>query len=343
MQSRSTPRRAARCCHSPCARHRPPVLRAPRPRRCSAVRAPATASFLAPPPLAPAPPFSPADAQSLRVLFTSAAFAAGLLALGSLLLPSGRKRWASLLAGWRDALPANASLRRAIAWLPVIAAAKTCEALTGLPLLNWVYIASSASIILQGIAESARANAPAAAAAAAARAASSSSAPAAAAAPPQPAFAPGPGGINALAAGLFSNRFPELAGEALVSTSPAMLDVVPGTPAPPSAKPSQGQLYVTARHVAFHGAFGRSKWVARLDCLVDARASPAPSPSLIRTTLVTEDGEAVAVTAVRAMGGEACAGALGAAWTAARAALASPPHVTVDAEWTPSPAADVAA
>jgi hypothetical protein len=202
-------------------------------------------------------------------VFGSACFAAAAVLLASLLTPSGRRRWSDLFASWRDALPANPALRRSLAWLPVIAVARGLESLSGLPLLNWVYVAFGASTLLAGIA--ATAAAPPVVPWAPAAAGGTFVPPQAqqqAQAPPPPGGA-GVGGINAIARGLFSQRFPALASEALLGTSPVMMTA-------PGGVQTQGQLYVTPRHVAFHGAFGRNSRAMALADVVDA-AVEAPA------------------------------------------------------------------
>ncbi len=205
-------------------------------------------------------------------MFGSACFAAAAVLLASLLTASGRRRWSALFASWRDALPANPALRRSLAWLPIIAVARTLESAFGLPLLNWVYVAFGASTLLAGIAATAAAPptvpwAPVSAGGGFAPPQQPPQAPQAA--PPPPPGGAGLGGINAIARGLFTQRFPALAAETLLSTSPVMMTS-------PGGAQAQGQLYLTASHVAFHGAFGRnSRTVALVDVIAAATEAPA--------------------------------------------------------------------
>lgn len=238
------------------------------------------------------------------------------MVLGSLLTRGGRARWAELLSGWRDTLPANPALRRALAWLPLVAVAKALEALFGLQLLNLVYVAFAASSILQGISQTAATPPPVPWAGAAASAAADGEA---ASPPPQhPAAAAQQaarmGGINSLALSLFAQRFPELAAQPVVVTSPAVLSAAAGAA-------TQGQLYVTASHVAFHGTFGRGARVVPLADISAAAAEPAAA-ALSVLLLSTPEGE-LRLTAVNAMGGAESLAALTACWQAARGGAAA--------------------
>jgi len=237
--------------------------------------------------------------------------AAAAVVLFSLLTRGGRARWAELLSGWRDALPANPALRRALGWLPLVAVAKALEALFGLQLLNLVYVAFAASSILQGITQTAASPPPVPWAGAAGAAGGE------AALPPQQQQHPAAaaqqaarmGGINSLALSLFAQRFPDLAAQPVLATSPAVLTVAAGAA-------TQGQLYVTASHIAFHGTFGRGARVVPLANVTAAAAEPAAA-QLSVLLLATPEGE-LRLTAVNAMGGAESLAALSACWQGAR-------------------------
>jgi len=241
------------------------------------------------PPCAASPPLGP-ELLTLKSVVASASVAAALVTVFSLCSATGRARWAQLFSSWTAALPASPQLRRAMAWLPVIACAKALEGAFGLPVLNWVYVAMLASTAMQAISG--------AAAASAQRQAQQPSAPAGSVAPSAPASEAGAGGINALARSLFATRFPELAGETeVIATSPVMLSEAGGVQA-------QGQLYLTGSYVAFHGAFGRARRVVALRDVQHARqeAGAQKGRALSLLHLETASGR-LTFTAVDALGG----------------------------------------
>jgi len=254
---------------------------------------------------------SPALVSSLKGVLGSACVAGVAVVLGSLLTSGGRARWAELLAGWREALATRPALRRALGWLPLVALAKLLESVFGgLPLLNLVYVALGAGTILQTISQSA-ATPPAVPWAGVARPAEADGT---AAAPLHPAAAAQQqaartGGINSLALGLFAQRFPALASQPVLATSPAVLTVAAGAS-------TQGQLYLTASHVAFHGTFGRGARVVPLADVAAATPQP-PAAQLSVLLLATPEGE-LRLTAINAMGGGEALAAVAAAWQARR-------------------------
>ena len=226
-----------------------------------------------------------------KQLAASASVAATVLVISSLCTSSGRQRWADLLSNWQNALPANPAFRRALAWLPVIVAAKWLESVAGLPLLNWVYVAIGAQTFAAyaGTLSQQQAGTPVAEAAAAPREVVGTE---------QSGTAAG-GGLNGLARNLFATRFPELASEEVMALAPAML-------ADASGSQAQGQLYVTASSVAFHGAFGRSRRIISLGTVTEAQlampdAQTQRSLSVLRLT--TGDGQLVVLSAVNLLGG----------------------------------------
>jgi len=226
-----------------------------------------------------------------KQLAASASVAATVLLIASLCTSSGRQRWAELLSNWQNALPANPAFRRALAWLPVIVAAKWLESVAGLPLLNWVYVAIGAQtfVAYAGTLSQQQAGTPVAEAAAAPREVVGTE---------QSGTAAG-GGLNGLARNLFATRFPELASEEVMALAPAML-------ADASGSQAQGQLYVTASSVAFHGAFGRSRRIISLGTVTEAQlampdAQTQRSLSVLRLT--TGDGQQVVLSAVNLLGG----------------------------------------
>lgn len=229
---------------------------------------------------------SPAAYQVLG----SACAAASVVLLASLFTPAGRARWSELA---KNLLPSNPMARRALAWLPLITVARGLESSFGLPLLNWVYIAIAAGSIQSAIALAA-ANAPPRAPAAPSEAAA-----------PAPAPAGGDGlGLNSLARGLFAQRFPDLAAQPLLATSPAAL-----------AGGAQGQLYVTGSQLALHGTWGRNSRVVPLAEVREATLVPAgPSERMATLSLLLADGEVVELAALVAMGGAEALAAAHDAW-----------------------------
>jgi hypothetical protein len=304
----ATPSRALPQAHVRLRRPSPAAVFSPRRRSKSAavINAPRACAAAAATPSTAALPAS---------VLGSACVAAAATVLLSLCTRSGRARWAALFVGFRQALPANPSLRRALAWLPLVAVAKLLESLFGLPLLNLVYVAASASTVLQAIAaaQALPPSVPWAGAAGATAATAATAADGTAPSPVHPAAAAQQAarmvGINQLALGLFAQRFPELAAQPVLATSPAVVSAAAGDTA-------QGQLYVTASHVAFHGTFGRGARVVPLADITAATVEPATA-QLSVLLLATPEGE-LRVTAVQAMCGDATLAALFAAWRAAR-------------------------
>ena len=234
----------------------------------------------------------------------SACVAALLFVLASVCTRAGRSRWAGLFAGWAAALPESPAARRALAWLPLIVVAKGLESAFGLPLLNWVYVAFGASTVLQAVSTVAAQKPVVPWAPSAGSVPPSAPTPSPTPQTQQAAGPAGPGGINALARGLFGQRFPALQAEYVLSTSPAMLTSSAGVQ-------TQGQLYVTAQHLAFHGAFGRNARTFRLADISAAEPYDMPrgdsqskGNQQLATLRVDVEGDGVVLlTAVNMLGG----------------------------------------
>ena len=238
---------------------------------------------------------APAPSLLSQQLLASATVAAAVFTLGSLLSRAGRERWRSLFASWVAKLPSNASVRRSLGWLLAISVTKGLEGASGLPLLNWVYVAFFGSTMLQAISAAAAAGSQrAAVAVAAAAAAEASGGGEAQPAPPRESLQESL--ASSFERSLFTSRFPELEGDEVLCCAPVMLGS--------AGSSAQGQLYVTASALAFHGAFGRSRRIIAASAVLSCQLEGAQrlGRALTLLNLEVEGAGLVTLTAVNEEG-----------------------------------------